>query len=251
MSDGRIHYSTLKLMGTSPLAYKAAAKHDAAHLRRGTAVHALTYMNRNIAVYDGVRNGKAWETFKAENAGSVLVSRREYTEASDMAMAVHCSATVARMGLLTPKARVVETEILWDFNGAPFSSTPDLHCPDFCVDLKTTKCAKPGVFERDIMKYSYHVQAALYRRAIEQRYGYLPKHSYIVAVESKAPHDVVVYRITPKLLELGERQACLWLEELRNCEASDCWPGYSNAVVDVDVPEWMIDEDEEEDEEAA
>ena len=113
------------------------------------------------------------------------------------------------------------------------------------------KPEEPGHFERDILKYYYHCQAAIYRKAIGEQYGYKPKEMYIIACESKPPHDVVVYRLTPRILDLGERTAYMWLSELRNCQASDRWPGYTSAVVDVDVPDYMLEDDEDsEDEES-
>jgi hypothetical protein len=235
-------------MALSPLAYKAGVTEDAAHLRKGSATHALTYLDKPVAAYDGIRRGKEWEAFKVDYAGHVIVNLKEYYLAAAMAKAIRENERVIELGLLNRDGAVTETEIEWDFDGVPFSSTPDLHCPEFGVDLKTTKSAKPGHFERDILKYYYHSQGAIYKKAIQAKYGYTPKEWYIIACESKAPHDVVVYRLTPRILDLGERTAYMWLSELRNCEASGHWPGYTNAVVDVDVPDYMLKDDEDEDE---
>ena len=244
----RLHYSTLKRFATSALAFKAAQQEDAAHLRKGSAVHALVYGDKRVAVYDGVRRGKEWEAWKVANAGAVQVNETERAAALPMAEAVRGNAVVRRMGLLTHPDRVVERELLWELDGIPFSSTPDLHCPDFCMDLKTTKFAKPSFFQNEIIRYHYHCQAVIYRRAIKAVFGYEPKHSYIVAVESKAPHDVVVFKLAPSMLLLAEKTVSTWMEQYRQCRDADVWPGYSDAVVEVEAPEWAVDEDEEEDE---
>lgn len=242
-----LHYSTLKLIGTSAHAYRHRAPTEALHLRKGSATHALTFGDKNVAVYDGVRRGKEWDAFQVENRGSVLVNVKEHADAKIIADAVRNDPLVQELGLLS-RANVIEKEILWKFHGREFSSTPDSHCPAFGMDLKTTRDAKPQWFTRDIMRYHYHVQAALYREAIEQVYGYRPQAMYCVAVESKPPYHVVVFKFTEALLELGARTAILWMEQLRQCESADHWPGYSQTIVDVDVPEWMVDDHDEEEE---
>jgi hypothetical protein len=244
----RLRYSTLKLMATSPRAYRLAVQDDAAHLRTGSATHALVYGTPRVVAYDGIRRGKEWEAFRGvhEAAGSIVVNTAEYETASAIAAAVVADPVVRELRLLDRSGAHAEERIEWDFCGRPFTSTPDLCCRHFAVDLKTTRYARPSWFLGEIMRRHYHVQAALYRLAIQQAHGYTPRDSYVVAVESKSPHHVVVYRLTPKLLAMGERTAALWLEQLRQCEAADEWPGYVSHVVDADVPEWDADEEIEE-----
>jgi hypothetical protein len=245
-----VHYSHLKRFAVSPLDYRHGVREDAAHLRKGSATHALTYGNIPVAVYDGKRDKrvKEWTDFQIQHAGSVIVNRKEYNLAAAMSSAVLKSDLVQRLGLLRRPDAVIETEILWTYDDVPFSSTPDLHCPDFGVDLKTTQCAHPRRFERDVMKYQYHAQGAIYKKAIQAEYGYTPKDWYIIAVESKPPHDVVVYKLSEAILALGERSVCGWLSQLRACQGANHWPGYSDAVVEVAPPEWALDDEEAEEE---
>jgi hypothetical protein len=48
--------------------------------------------------------------------------------------------------------------------------------------------------------------------------------------------------LTPKRLEYGDRLCTLWLEQFRVCVDNDTWPGYSESIVDLDVPDYL-DED--------
>jgi hypothetical protein len=244
----RTRYSTLKHFATSALAYKNAAKLDGAHIRKGSAVHAIVFRTQPVTVYDAIRRGKEWQAFQDQHVGHIILSRKEYEQAEAMAKAVLTNPLVKSLGLLTAPDLVIEKEILWDYDEVPFSSTPDVHCPDFGWDLKTTQCAMPRMFERDIHKYKYNVQGAIYKKAVEAGYGYTPEKWYIVAVESKPPYDVVVYRLCDSLLEFGERQACGWLSQLRACQGADHWPGYSETVVELEAPEWALDDEETEDE---
>jgi hypothetical protein len=243
----RLRFSTLKLIAESPRAYHMRTPFaPSPAMVLGTVSHALVLGTPDVAVYDGVRRGAAWEAAKAthEAAGTVVCNATEYETADAISGAVKADPVVRELDLLRPST-TVEHRIEWDFAGEPFASTPDAYCPAFCLDLKTTRYSNPRWFHGEIMRRQYHVQAALYRLAIEAHTGYRPKESYIVAVESKQPHHVVVYRLTERLLGLGERTAHLWLEELRNCRASGTWPGYVSNVVDADVPEWDVGEEDE------
>lgn len=243
--EKRERYSRIKRMATSPKAYKDASGLDGSWILRGSAVHALTFGTPAVAVYDGIRRGKEWVAFQDAHAGSVIINPKECAVAK--AMATSAKAAIARLmhDIPSDTPDVIEQEILWDKDGTPFSSTPDLHNPYIQFDLKTTRCARPDFFAREILKHYYHTQGATYREAIEQRYGYKPQNVYIVAVESKSPYDAVVFRLTERLLDLGARQMSLWLEQLWNCQASGHWPGYSDAIVDVDVPDYMLGDDDE------
>jgi hypothetical protein len=247
----RLRFSTLKLIATSPQAYRQHRSESSPHLRRGSAVHAIVYGTPSVAVWDGRRAGKEWLDFlgQHEAAGHLVVNRTEYDDAKAMADAVLSDPLVRELDLVRRTAAYVEHTIEWDFMGRPFASTPDIHCPDFVVDLKSTKFAKPSWFLGEMDRRHYSVQLALYRRAIQHRFGYLPREAYTVAVESKAPHHVVIYRHTPRKLDVGERTAVLWLEQLRQCEAADHWPGYVSHVVEADVADWdETDEESENDE---
>ena len=245
----RLRYSTLKLMAESPRAYHMRQEMRGSHLRTGSAVHAMVWGTPAVALYDGRRAGREWEAFRDlhEAAGSIVVNRAEYDASIAISDAIASDPVVAERRLLSADGLVVEQRIDWVFMGRPFQSTPDAACPDFITDLKTTRSAKPAFFQRDIMRYSYHVQAAIYRQAVTAAYGYTPRDCYIIAAESKPPHHVVVYRLSEAMLSIGERTACLWMEQLAQCEAAGVWPGYAQHVVDVDPPDWIDDMDDDTD----
>lgn len=248
----RTRFSHLKKFAMSARHYIEAISVDGPSetwLRKGSATHALVYGTPRVAVFDGVRNGKKWEAFKAENDGAILVNVKEFEAAEAMARAVRTDPVVVELGLLTTPGSVVETEIEWDFDGRAFRSTPDLFNRRFVVDLKSTRLAKPEFFLRELVKQHYHCQLDTYGKAIEVVHGFRPRDAYIIAVESKSPHVVVVYKLTRKLLDMGSRTVRLWLEELNACESSGHWAGYVSHVVEADVPEWAVDEDDEEESE--
>jgi len=48
---------------------------------------------------------------------------------------------------------------------------------------------------------------------------------------------VTVFKLTDKALEQGRKSLVLWTEQLRGCIESRHFPAYSQAVVDLDVPD--------------
>lgn len=257
LSDIPLRFSHLKKLALSPAHYRHAVEHsdDFRQLRVGSATHALVFENELVCCYDGIRRGKEWEQFKLDHTGCILLNRAEYDDASAIAQAVKKNPLVQELGLLDGEG-ISETTLDWKYCGRVARSTPDRFTRHFVLDLKTTRCAKPDWFMREITKMAYHSQLAFYQDAIEHVHGYRPDAAYIVAVESKAPYPVVVFRLTPELLEAGHRQCRAWFEQLKIAEDSNCWTGYTDSIVVADVqPGWGFefnnDADEAETPEAA
>lgn len=68
------------------------------------------------------------------------------------------------------------------------------------VDLKTTSSLI--IFEKDIMRYEYYIQAAMYCDLYYHNYGYMP-FFYILALEKEAPYECCMYEISEEKLEQG------------------------------------------------
>ena len=116
------------------------------------------------------------------------------------------------------------------------------------VDLKTTEDASREAFERSVLNYRYHVQAAFYldglAHAIDQSPDPLPvptpREFVFLCVEKKPPHAVAVYRLDSETLELGRREYRRDLATLAQCIQADRWPGYGDAVQILGLPDWYV-----------
>lgn len=105
------------------------------------------------------------------------------------------------------------------------------------TDLKTTADASEREFPRSIFNFGYHQQGAHYIDGAEE--VEMPaEHFIIVAIEDAAPYEVVPYRLREDAIEKGREK----LRELRRiykqCMESGEWPGYSDIIVDVSLPDW-------------
>jgi hypothetical protein len=233
-----LRYSVLKLMSQSP----AHARHamlrqgDGASLalRLGSATHAMTFEDRPVVVYTGkARRGKEWDEFQAEHASDIIVNAKEHAQAQGMADAIRANAICQRV-LFAPKT-IREKRIDWTWAGRAWRSTPDAFEFRTLIELKTTRCSDPERFKWDALRMNYHVQAALYKRAIFETTGVKIRDAYLFAVESVPPFVVTPFRFSERSLEHGDMLAQRWHERFLECEQSGVWPGYVDGIAELDV----------------
>lgn len=227
-----IHISHLKAMALSPAHYRYLVDHgreDTIGLRIGRLTHTLVLGGPKFAVWPGTRRGKEWELFASEHAGQEIATESEYAKARAMADSV----------LAHPLSDVLlagehEKHIEWQYLGRSFSSRLDVLSGDSLSDLKTTVTAHPDRFMWQAIRLGYLAQMRAYQMAAGLLIG---APSRVLAVESAPPHVCTAFRLTLRALEQGEKALRLWTEQLLACEASNVWPGYTNAICDLDVPE--------------
>lgn len=245
--DGMVHFSNLKLMGQSPAHYRWSLDHgfssDATD--KGLAVHSMVLGGDRVRMYAARRAGPAWKEFEADNGGCIILKGDAHTEAVAMAMAVEKHP--AASDLLDGHK---ECLVNWKRAGRDCSSRLDVwnHNKRRIVDLKTCRSANPEHFARTAIRMGYHAQlawyldAAAWLAALQEDQCMLlrppvPTEAFIVAVESKPPYPVVVWKLTERALEAGRACCTAWFERLMVCESEDHWPGYTDAVQTLDVEE--------------
>ena len=216
----------------------------------GTAVHSLVLGGKKIVGYPATRNGKKYDAFCAENEGATILTQAAFDHAKAMADAV-LNCPLAQPLLLGIK----EKTRLFQFMGETCRVTPDVFGHNGLTELKTCASADPFRFPWDARKRCYHGQMAFQRLSFGEHGKGL--ECYIIAVESKPPFPVTVYRLSEDLMLLGEKVLTLWMERLKVSEASQQWPAYAQDIVEIDAPEetglleFSSDDDEDEGEDDA
>ena len=241
-------YSALSHMATSPLAYRHALdvpREATAAMVLGSAAHALTLGTEadDLAIFYGeARRGKAWDAFEAANAGRTIVKESELTTARAIADAVHRDRRARNMLALCRS----EVAVTWTHDdGRPCKSRLDAlgyagggvpwAGPARIVELKTTR--RIEAFPREAAARMYHAQLAYYAHGVALATGQAPD-VHMVAVSNVAPHDVIVYRVTPATLAKGWALCTAWLARLAECERLQSWPGVANGEEqELDVPD--------------
>lgn len=230
-----VRFSNLKLLGTSPQHYKHRLDTSSETYKRplsvGTAAHSMVLGGEPVVMFPGkVRNGKAWEEFRAANEGATILIRSEYEAAKGMAKAVEsCRAAVELL------EGVRETELpTWTLSGRECGGRPDVRNARFITELKTGATSEPRRFQRLAMRMAYPAQLAWYLDG-NKATGGTASEAFIVSVEATPPHPVTPMALTSRLLDMGRRTYRLWFEQLLLCESSDEWPGYVQDVIDFDL----------------
>lgn len=112
------------------------------------------------------------------------------------------------------------------------------------IDLKTTQDASLSGFQRSVVNFRYHVQAAHYLATIEAATGIRPKGFVFLAVEKTYPYAIQVFRCSQALLEVGAVEARSNLDALHHAKSTfptdQPWPSYNPKVTEIDLPNWAM-----------
>lgn len=237
---GPVRFSNLKAMGTSAAHYLERVTGPGTRGRAltvGTLTHSIVLGGPEPIVYPGkVRNGKAWDAFKAECAelhpDSPIVLQSEYDAARRSADAVfnHRDA----MSVLAGRH---EVELpTWTYAGRRCGGRVDVIADSHVSELKTSVTAEPWRFGRMAIRMAYHAQLDWYLYGNRSNGG-TAKDAFVVVVESTRPHPVTVMPVTPRCLEAGRKLWVMWMERLLACESANEWPPYAQNRVELDLPE--------------
>lgn len=105
------------------------------------------------------------------------------------------------------------------------------------VDVKSTINASSNSFQRDVFKYGYHIQAAMYWDGLTSL-GYNVGNFIFSAWEKKPPFATALYYMTTELLNAGREEYKKLIKIYAECLESNTWPGYSNNIEPLLLPDW-------------
>lgn len=241
-----IHSTSLKHALVSGLQYHHHETHgwpDADKFRLGRAGHTgILEPQRFLSDYvqwetqhaDGkkrIRSGHAWEDFKEANAGKTILTPEQF----EVAIAVR---DIVRdhpvAGPLVRKPGRSELSIRWKHGrtGADCKARLDRVTADEVIDIKLTADPTARAFGNIAARLGYHVQGAFYRDAATAMDGVRRRYK-IVAVQSVAPHDVVVYDLGDDVLADGQEQYERAIDVVLACREKQQWPG---VATDHEIP---------------
>lgn len=200
MKRDYLSFSALKAFSKSPnhyLEYVNRTKEPSPAMEFGSLVHCLTLepdevMKRYLvapSVDKRTKIGKeTWKEFtaQAEEEGKLVIAAKDYDVARYISDAVMQHPTASNIVHHTKK----EQEFNANLYGVDFKGFIDGLGSGYMFDLKTTQSAHPDDFQRSAYNSGYHLQAAIYRLAIEDGEPY---KFFWIAVEKEAPYNVGVY----------------------------------------------------------
>jgi hypothetical protein len=229
-----LRFSRLKLISKSPAHYAAAVEDESAAMETGTAADRLLLGGKVLAYPGPVRRGAAYDAFCAAHLDTLIVTQKEGAQAFGIAEAVHACPDAVRL-----LEGVRQETVHWSLLGRACRGTPDVRNDEhrFLTDLKTGETSDPKFFPFKVRRYAYHAQLSWYLGGMELAKLGTYQDCYIVAVEQAPPHVVTVYRLTEHILEIGWKIWRLWFEQAQVAEASQTFPGYSQSIVELDLPD--------------
>ncbi len=112
------------------------------------------------------------------------------------------------------------------------------------IDLKGYGTTEPREIARMVARGGAHIQAAHYRAGLLAAEG-IAADNYLIVYETGPHPDVAVVQLSEAgWIYVGERERRRLLDQLRDCQRADYWPGRCTTVVDLEVPGYMFDDEE-------
>ncbi|SBW12661.1 conserved hypothetical protein [uncultured Alphaproteobacteria bacterium] len=236
-----------KFWHQNPRLNPAAEREETKALSVGQAAHTLILQGDDafagmIAVMpaDLDLRSSAGKAFAAEakEAGKTLIRAKEFEEIQAMRdAAMRCDWVRLAFASGAP-----ERSLFWQDaeTGVWLRCRPD-YLPDalrFVPDFKTARSCAPADFERAVIDYGYHIQAAHYLNGIEAVTGERPESFFFVVQEKAAPYLVSVCTLDDDALHWGQQLIRRAIRTFADCLSRDRWPGYDRNVSMIGLPKW-------------
>jgi len=241
-----LSYSSLKAFKQSPnhlISYWNREKTSSPAMVKGSLIHTLILEPQNFedtyAIWNGGRRGtNAYKEFEAQNEGKEIIKPEDLEDAQKIAKA-------SANNILIKKLKGAEELIEWDFAGVPFKGFVDGYGDGFILDVKTTSDASPKAFIRDIVKYRYYWQAALYQHANNAlNFAGENPDFFILAVETSAPFNSQVYKVSAEFIAQGFKEVAKAVQDFKEWDGTPGGYEFGNVlaedgVITLEAPSWL------------
>lgn len=119
---------------------------------------------------------------------------------------------------------------------------PDKLIPaaNMVCDVKTARNHRPRAFARACLDYGYHISDAYYRDTLTELLDTTIDHYVYIVVASDAPYEIAVYTLDADSVAQGRHEYRRGLAEWRECVELGRWPGSTNNIQELRIPEYAI-----------
>lgn len=183
--------------------------------------------------------------FLEESEGKTIITQEQHT-------AVHGIAkSLANHPLVSNMLQGGESEVSYFADDSFYQVTRKCRLDYFkngtIIDIKTCTDASPQGFLRSVIKYNYHLQASYYLDTVNMSGEDTAKDFVFVAVENTFPYAVGVYKLDQQSLNAGRNRYKAALTKLAEFKTSDKPVetfGYSQSLVELELPLWELEQAE-------
>lgn len=213
-------------------------------MEKGTATHLAVFepaeFEKNVAVYDGIRRGKAWDSFYENCAKSLILKPDEFSDVINMRDALRNHPRVRE--ILDSKG-TGEMGVVWkdEESGLWCKGLVDRFCScwgySLIIDLKSCQDASASGFSKTVHQYNYHVKCAWYKDALEC-VSKCERRFYWIAIESQQPHGIAIYEPDDDTIQEGRLIYRELLSKYKKCTCTSQWPSYDTEVQSLRIPKY-------------
>lgn len=237
-----LSYSGIKiLLNETPLDFITPKERKSEEMGFGTIVHKLALGKGamfEISPFDDYRtkDARQWRD-DCIAMGHVPIKADKFADARKMADIIQERIKRALDGAL------YETEVpfFWKDGDVWFSGMMDVWCAELntVIDPKTT--GNVHQFDREITKFGYHIQSALYRRGLDHIFpDNAGRHKFkILPIATEAPYVSRLISISEAWRAGAESDIAHAVRIFAECERTGFWPGYPDEET-MDEPSWMM-----------
>ena len=170
----------------------------------------------------------------AENCGKQVLSHDEWHNLMAMKDVIEKHSQAMH---LIQDARI-ENSFFWrdSFSGLLLKCRPDILHDNMIVDLKTTSDASPRAFQKEMVKFGYHVQFAMIRDAVEKLEGKRIDSCIEIVIETKYPYNIAIYMIDICAINEGEIKYKNLCMDLKHARETEIYQDYGIQV--IGLPAW-------------
>ena len=117
------------------------------------------------------------------------------------------------------------------------------------TDLKSAKSVMPNDFMRDVVKYHYDLQTAMYRDGVSKVLN-IPKDNIdfvFIAVEKKPPYLLNIMQADTYVIQKGEADFREYIGTYKECLETKNWYGYNgkdNIINNLSLPSYLLKDKE-------
>lgn len=227
---------------------EADADKDTDSTRRGRLLHTLLLEPKTYAgsyvVFEGRRQGKAWDAFAEEHDGKTILKPEDVEKGEGMVASLRGSEIT---GPYLEAAGLAEGSIFWKdpTTGLDCKARPDwltLYGPRggvALVDIKTARTLDERSFGLSANRYGYHAQLAHYRQGL-RTLGVVVERVVILGVESAPPFDVGAFVLDDAALDLGDAILTETMGRYARALQTNQWPGRFGAEVGLKLPDYVF-----------
>lgn len=231
---------------------RPAQKEKAGQLE-GTLAHCAIlepdeFDKRYVVGPDLNRNSTKWKEYAAEceQAGILPIKQDQYDTAMRQSEQVWKNPDAAE--LLSHGEAEVSAFWVDDETGVLCRCRPDW-VADYpsgkvLVDVKTYSDASPDEFARQVARKGYARQDAMYSDGYSAAANTEVLSFLFIAVEAAYPFAVSICELDEDSVNAGYMEYRDALRLYAECKKSDNWPGYSQAVNLIRMPNWAINKAE-------